>query len=145
MKTKGLCVTQDYDDQGTDILKCKRSGTIIPLMEAGRLLLLKTFSYQPDAALKGQLRSYIRMLKKSNNFLPHVVDLDAIPVNDSTVLILNEAKLKTEDYERLLHWRFGHTNSKVIQAIGLIERSHLNEDCYCCNQAKFKCAPFPKN
>jgi hypothetical protein len=24
MKTKGLCAIQDYDDQGTDILKCKR-------------------------------------------------------------------------------------------------------------------------
>ncbi len=29
--------------------------------------------------------------------------------------------------------------------MGLIEKSHLNEDCYCCNQAKFKRAPFPKN
>ena len=27
----------------------------------------------------------------------------------------------------------------------LIEKSHLNEDCYCCNQAKFKRAPYPKN
>ena len=27
----------------------------------------------------------------------------------------------------------------------LIEKSHLNEDCYCCNEAKFKRAPFPKN
>jgi hypothetical protein len=33
----------------------------------------------------------------------------------------------------------------VIKAMGLIEKSHLNEDCYCCNQAKFKRAPFPKN
>jgi hypothetical protein len=29
--------------------------------------------------------------------------------------------------------------------MGLIETSHLNEDCYCCNKAKFKRAPFPKN
>ncbi len=37
------------------------------------------------------------------------------------------------------------TNSKVLQAMGVIEKSHLNEDCYCCNKAKFKRAPFPKN
>jgi hypothetical protein len=29
--------------------------------------------------------------------------------------------------------------------MGLIHKPHLNEDCYCCNQAKFKRAPFPKN
>jgi hypothetical protein len=27
----------------------------------------------------------------------------------------------------------------------LIEKNHLNEDCYCCNQAKFRRAPYPKN
>jgi hypothetical protein len=27
----------------------------------------------------------------------------------------------------------------------LINQSHLNEDCYCCNQSKFKRAPFLKN
>jgi hypothetical protein len=58
---------------------------------------------------------------------------------------MNEGKLKRENYERLLHWRFGHANSKVLKAMNLIEKSHLNEDCYCCNEAKFKRAPFPKN
>jgi hypothetical protein len=62
-----------------------------------------------------------------------------------TVLIMNEGKLKRENYERLLHWRFGHTNSKVLQAMELIDKTHLNEDCYCCNKAKFKRKPFPKN
>ncbi len=74
-----------------------------------------------------------------------MVDLDWDPESSTTVLILNEAILKTEEYERLLHWRFGHANSKLLQAMGLIEKSHLNEDCYCCNKAKFKRAPFPKN
>jgi hypothetical protein len=58
---------------------------------------------------------------------------------------MNEGKLKVENYERLLHWRFGHTNSQTLKAMDLIEKSHLNEDCYCCNQGKFKRAPFPKN
>jgi hypothetical protein len=48
------------------------------------------------------------MLVDNNNFLPHVVDLDSVPVSAQTVLLLNEAKLKTAEYERLLHWRFGH-------------------------------------
>ncbi len=58
---------------------------------------------------------------------------------------MTEANLKKENYERLLHWRFGHANSKVFKAMDLIDKTYLNEDCYCCNQAKFKRAPFPKN
>ena len=30
MKHNGLCITQDYDDAGMDVMKCKRSGTILP-------------------------------------------------------------------------------------------------------------------
>jgi hypothetical protein len=41
MKKKGLSATQDYDDAGTDVLKCKRSGTILPLAEGGKILLVK--------------------------------------------------------------------------------------------------------
>jgi hypothetical protein len=145
MKSKGLNLVQDYDDEGTDILKCKRSGGVLPLEEGDGLLLLRTFKYQPNEELKTKLNSYAEKLVEHNSFLPHLVDLDSEPDGSSTVLILNEAKLKTEEYERLLHWRFGHTNSKVLQAMGLIEKSHLNEDCYCCNKAKFKRAPFPKN
>jgi len=73
------------------------------------------------------------------------VDLEEIRSGTETVLIMNEGKLNRENYERLLHWRFGHANSKVLQAMELIEKPHLNEDCYCCNKAKFKRAPFPKN
>jgi hypothetical protein len=145
MKHKGLCATQDYDDAGTDILRCKRSGAILPLTEGCGLLLLKTIPYQPSEALKQQLMIYAKNLRKSGNFLPHVVDLEGIESGDETVLIMNEGKLNRENYERLLHWRFGHTNSKVLKAMGLIDKTHLNEDCYCCNKAKFKQAPFPKN
>jgi hypothetical protein len=145
MKKLGVCATQDYNDAGTDILKCKRSGTTLPLTESGGLLLIKTFSYHPDANLKQQLRNYILDLRKKNNFLPHVVDLDHLQREHDTVLILNEGKLKRDSYERLLHWRFGHANSKVLKAMDLIDKTHLNEDCFCCNEAKFKRAPFPKN
>jgi hypothetical protein len=145
MKHKGLCATQDYDDAGTDILKCKRSGTVLPLTEGRRLLLLKTFAYTPTAELKEQLRSYVSKLRQDKNFLPHVVDLEELNSGKETVLIMNEGKLKREHYERLLHWRLGHTNSKVLQAMDLIEQPHLNEDCFCCNKAKFQRAPFPKN
>jgi hypothetical protein len=145
MKHRGLCATQDYDDAGTDILKCKRSGTVLPLTEGGRLLLLKTIAYTPTAELKEQLMNYAHRLRNGKDILPHVVDLEEIMRGTDTVLIMNEANLKKENYERLLHWRFGHANSKVFKAMDLIDKPYLNEDCYCCNQAKFKRAPFPKN
>jgi hypothetical protein len=126
MKHKGLCATQDHDDAGTDILKCKRSGTILPLTEGRGLLLLRTFSYTPSAELKEQLGNYVHKLRRDNSFLPHVVDLDEIVKEPETVLILNEGKLKKENYERLLHWRLGHPNPKVLQAMDLIEKTHLS-------------------
>jgi hypothetical protein len=145
MKKLGVCATQDYDDAGTDILKCKRSGSILPLTEKSGLLLIKTFRYHPDDNLKQQLRNYIFDLKNKNNFLPHVMDLDYLQRGQDAVLILNEGKLKKDTYERLLHWRLGHTNPKALKAMDLIEKSHLNEDCFCCNEAKFKRVPFPKD
>jgi hypothetical protein len=146
MKKKGLCATQDYDDAGTDILKCKRSGTILPLAEeGGGILLLKTIKHYHDPDFREKLSDYAKSLAKKNNYLPHVVDLDELTMGKETVLILNEGKLKSGEYERLLHWRLGHANSKVLKAMNLIEKSHLNEDCYCCNMGKFKRAPFPKN
>ncbi len=99
MKHKGLCVTQDHDDAGSDILKCKRSGTILPLTEGKGLLLLRTFSYTPSAELKEQLRKYVHKLGRDDTFLPHVVDLDEIAREPETLLILNEGKLKKENYE----------------------------------------------
>ncbi len=145
MKKNGLCAIQDYDDAGTDILKCMRGGTILPLTEGNGILLLKMIPYQPEERLKQQLKSYVQRIKMGNSFLPHVVDLDELKEGSETVLILNEGKLKRENYERLLHWRLGHTNSKALQSMDIIEKSHLNEDCFCCNEAKFKRAPFPKN
>ncbi len=59
MKKLGVCAIQDYDDAGTDIIKCKRSGSILPLTEGGGLLLLKTFMYYPNEKLKQQLRNYV--------------------------------------------------------------------------------------
>ncbi len=94
MKKKGVCVIQDYDDAGTDILKCKRSGTVLPLTEGDGLLLLQTISHQPDDELKQQLRRYVQELKQNDNFLPHVVDLQELRKESGTVLIMNEASLK---------------------------------------------------
>ena len=55
---------------------------------------------------------------ESDNFLPHV-DIDSTLNGSITVLILKEGKLKTENYERLLHWRFGHTHSKATFSKGV--------------------------
>ena len=145
MKEMGVPLTQDYDDEGTDILKCKRSGTILPLKKGNGIQLLKTFAHPMDDKLKEKIRGYVRRLEKTNSFLPHVLDLEMLDKEEDTVLIMNEGNLTSEKYERLLHWRLGHANSKVLKAMDLIEKTHLNEDCYCCNEAKFKRDPFPKN
>jgi hypothetical protein len=92
MKKLGVCATQDYDDAGTDILKCKRSGSILPLVERNGLLLIKTFQYRPDANLKQQLQKFVLDLKSKKKFLPHVVDLDELDNGQDTVLIMNEGK-----------------------------------------------------
>jgi hypothetical protein len=145
MKKKGITLIQDYDDEGTDILKCKRSGTVLPLEEGQGILLLRTFRHKPNEELKQKLNDYVGNLLKGNNLLPHVIDLEALKDGDETVLIMNEGKLRNENYERLLHWRFGHCSTQVLKAMDLIETSYLNEDCYCCNKGKFKRQPFPKN
>jgi hypothetical protein len=64
--------------------------------------------------MKQKLRDYLANLSKKNNSLPHVLDLEELHEGAETVLILNEGKLKNENYERLLYWRFGHTSSKVL-------------------------------
>ena len=97
MKKKGITLIQDYDEAGSDILKCKRSGTVLPLVEeGGGILLLKTFKYQPSEEMRKQLLSYAEKLKKANNVLPHVIDLEQVQDGNQTILIMNEGKLKME-------------------------------------------------
>jgi hypothetical protein len=78
MKKRGVTLIQDYDDAGGDILKCKRSGTVLPLLEEGGILLMKTFTYRPTDRMKEQLRNYVEKLVEGNNVLPHVIDLDEV-------------------------------------------------------------------
>jgi hypothetical protein len=44
MKRQGLNLIQDYEDTGRDVLKCKRSGSVLPLEEKEGILLLRTLS-----------------------------------------------------------------------------------------------------
>jgi hypothetical protein len=55
MKEMGVPLTQDYDDKGTDILKCKRSGTTLPLKKGNGIQLLQTFAYLLDDELKEKI------------------------------------------------------------------------------------------
>jgi hypothetical protein len=102
MKEMGVPLTQDYDDKGTDILKCKRSGSTIPLIKGNGIQLLKTFRHKPKEELKEKIRSYVRRLTEEGSVLPHVVDLEELESGAETVLIMNEGNLKKENYERLL-------------------------------------------
>jgi hypothetical protein len=98
MKKKGVSLIQDYGGEGTDILKCKRSGSgsVLPLEEGRGILLLKTFKHKPDGELKDKLQDYIKKLINKNNFLPHVIDLDELNVGADTVFILTKESCRTK-------------------------------------------------
>ncbi len=69
MKEMGVPLTQDYDDAGTDILKCKRSGAIIPPRKGNGIQLLKAFEHKPNDALKDKIMSYVRRLNEEGSFV----------------------------------------------------------------------------
>ena len=100
MKEMGVPLSQDYDDKGTDILKCKRSGTILPLKKGNGIQLLKTFAHPMDDKLREKIRGYVRRLENANSFLPHVLDLEMLDKEEDTVLIMNEGNLSSEKFDK---------------------------------------------
>ena len=60
------------------------------------------------------------------------------------VLVLNEAKLDAIEQARLWHWRTAHSGGDVPIKMGTAQ-IRLNEDCYCCDQAKYKHKSFKRN
>ncbi len=85
-------------------MKCKRSGTTLPLKKGNGIQLLQTFAHLLDDELKEKIRRYVRKLKESNSLLPRIVDLQSMVNDENTVMIMNEGNLSSEKYERLLHW-----------------------------------------
>ena len=59
-------------------------------------------------------------------------------------MTLNESKLDAVSLSRLWHWRLGHPASNVPIKMDDSISHVLNEDCYCCDQSKFKVGKFPK-
>ena len=57
--------------------------------------------------------------------------------NEYPVLVLNEAKLDAIEQARLWHWRTAHSGGDVPMKMGT-SQIRLNEDCYCCDQAKIQ-------
>jgi hypothetical protein len=74
MKEMGVPLIQDYDDAGTDILKCKRSGTILPLKKGNGIQLLKTFANLLDNDLKEKIRGYFK-----NKIASYLISLTCKP------------------------------------------------------------------
>ena len=62
----------------------------------------------------------------------------------STVMVMNEAKLNDTECARLWHWRTGHAGPDVTAKMG-VAKVKLNEDCYCCDQLKYKAKSFKRN
>ena len=62
-----------------------------------------------------------------------------------TVMSMNESKLDEISLARLWHWRLGHPAADVPVSMDDSTKHKLNEDCYCCDQSKFKVGHFAKN
>ena len=59
-------------------------------------------------------------------------------------LVMNEAKLDDVEVARLWHWRTAHSGAEVPVKMGAA-KVKLNEDCYCCDQAKYKSHSYKRN
>ncbi len=83
-------------------------------------------AYHPTEGMKQQLRNYVTKLTEDDNCLPYVVDLEEVEKDGNIVLLMNEGKLGLDNYERLLRWRLGHANSKVLKAMDLIDNKQVS-------------------
>jgi len=69
-----------------------------------------------------------------------------------TSLVMDVSKLTSKQRSRLWHWRLGHCGSSVPVTMskwfngGEMDVLHtLNEDCECCDKAKWRMGSFPAN
>jgi hypothetical protein len=87
---------------------------------------------QPDVTM---------LCKKIDSLFNH---LGSTEITNHTALILNEAKLNAIELARLWHWRLAHAAQDVPYKMGISEVAN-NEDCYCCDQSKFRTNSFKRN
>ncbi len=145
MKRFGFMVVQDYTsgedelDYGDDVH--------IPLTTKNGILMVRTVPWGlDDVELKmmsdmiqnrqEKELDYFCILGSSVRSSEDIKDIEencepgkGTDLNDSTVLIINEAKLSQEERNRVDHWRHAHRSS---------DGSRYKERCHTCEQSKHK-------
>ena len=140
MKKFGCRLVQSYQGTEDDVIHCTKSGTVIPLLEQNGILVLSTM--RNDRVISRTMLQKI-MSGALSALVPYKLTLKRNKT--STTLLMNEARLSPEAFARLWHWRLGHPGPDVLLKMNEGVTHKLNEDCYCCDQSKFKIGSFPKN
>ena len=137
MKTLGVRLIQIYDGSvkamhGEDVLECIYTKEVIPLVTQKKILMLNTTpvnchipSDVVDEIAKGDRSALVF-------------------VDTPSIMLMNESKLTDEQLARLYHHRLAHPADDVPVKMGLT-KTRLNEDCLCCDKAKFKVQTFKRN
>ena len=60
-------------------------------------------------------------------------------------MVMNLTRLPEDALARLWHWRLDHPAPEIPLKIGEGVKEKLNEDCYYCDQSKYKVGHFAKN
>ena len=140
MKSFGCRLVQCYDGHDLDVLECKYTGIIVPLKTENGILVLST--KKNDLKVKSVILKDIMTKRHSALICPKQISSTN---NTSTSMTMNVAKLDEVQLARLWHWRLGHPAHGLPLKMGEGVTVHLNEDCYCCDQSKFKVGSFPRN
>jgi hypothetical protein len=137
MKTLGARLVQIYDGSvkamhGEDALECIYTKEVVPLVTQKKILMLNTT--RVNCHIPREVVNDIEMGERSA-----LVYVDA-----PSIMLMNESKLTDEQLARLYHHRLAHPADDVPVKMGLTT-TKLNEDCLCCDKAKFKVQTFKRN
>ena len=137
MKTLGVRLIQIYDGSvkamhGEDVLECIYTKEVVPLVTQKKILMLNTTPV--NCHIPSDVVDEIAKGDRSA-----LVFVDA-----PSIMLMNESKLTDEQLARLYHHRLAHPADDVPVKMGLT-KTRLNEDCLCCDKAKFKVQTFKRN
>ena len=137
MKTLGVRLVQIYDGSvkdmhGEDVLECIHTKEVVPLVTQKKILMLNTT--RVNCEIPREVVNDIAMGERSA----------LVYVEAPSIMLMNESKLTDEQLARLYHHRLAHPADDVPVKMGLTT-TKLNEDCLCCDKAKFKVQTFKRN
>ena len=137
MKTLGVRLIQIYDGSvkamhGEDVLECIYTKEVVPLVTQKKILMLNTTPVKCEIP-----REVVEDIAQGERSALVFVDIPSI-------MMMNESKLTDEQLARLYHHRLAHPADDVPVKMGLTT-TMLNEDCLCCDKAKFKTQTFKRN